>query len=186
MCTYLLDYGFKVAHTAYSETVFDQADVVADTPVFVDYASLYTRYPGAKFVYLERPLVDWVLSIRRLLKSMRKQWVRDSTVFEDDIKRCFQVVFPSFDRKTDFSDDYLQACYAKHQSAVLGFFADRPEQLLRLSLTQPDAGQELLTFCGGGGEEVARSHERLPHVNKGRRITYWNTTAHHNKIPSNV
>ena len=70
--------------------MIDQADVVADTPVFVDYASLCTRYPGAKFVYLERPLVDWILSIRRLLKSMRKQWVRDCTVFEDDINVAFR------------------------------------------------------------------------------------------------
>ena len=166
--------------------MIDQADVVADTPVFVDYASLCTRYPGAKFVYLERPLVDWILSIRRLLKSMRKQWVRDCTVSEDDIKRCFQVVFPSFDRKTDFSDDYLRACYAKHQSAVLGFFADRPEKILRLCLTEAGSGRELLRFCGAGDEDVGRSHEVLPHVNRGRRITYWDTITHHNKISSNV
>ena len=178
-CIYLLEHGYKVAHTAFSEAAFELADVVADTPVFTDYASLYSQYPNSKFIYLKRPLGDWLESIRRLLLSMRKRWVADSNFFEDDIKRCFLQVFPDFNIKKEFSNEYLLACYRKHQLAVDMFFEDKPEQLLSVDITQLGAGEKILTFCG---KAIGYSLNELPHVNKGRRITYWETIEHPNKV----
>jgi len=183
VCLYLLDCGLKVAHTAYTDGAFERADVIADTPVFVDYTMLYRRYPDAKFVYLERSMSDWIPSIRRLLQTMRKQWLRDCTFFEKDIKRCFQDVFPSFEEKKDFRNTYLHAAYDRHKVDILNFFADKPEQFLRLDIEQVGAGGILSQFCnveaGEGG------YDELPHVNKGRRIAYWASIEHDNKIASN-
>ncbi len=185
-CIYLLDQGFKVVHTAFSEAVFEQADVVADTPVFVDYPVLLARYPDAKFVYLERPLGEWLPSIRRLLGSMRKQWVRDKDVFEPEIRRCFAEVFPAFYERTEFSDAYLTDCYTKHQAAIHNTFSSFPEQLLCVDITQKAAAGALRKFCLGASALSAGSSEgeALPHVNKGRRITYWESVSHPNKVGS--
>lgn len=187
-CTYLLDQGFTVAHTAFSEAVFEQADVVADTPVFVDYPVLLARYPDAKFVYLERPLTQWLPSIRRLLGSMRKQWVRDKCVFEPEIRRCFTEVFPEFYKHTEFSDAYLSDCYATHKAAIVGAFSSLPEQLLCVDITQKGAATSLQHFCLGEGALLGNTGEgeALPHVNKGRRITYWESVSHRNKIDSKI
>lgn len=182
ICLYLLDCGLKVAHTAYSDRVFEQADVIADTPAFVDYPMLYNRYPDAKFVYLERSLPDWIPSIRRLLQTMRKQWLRDCMFFEKDIKRCFQYVFPGFEAKKDFKNTYLQAIYDCHKADVLNFFVDKPEQFLRLDIGQVGAGKMLRQFCGIEAQKCC--YDELPHVNKGRRIAYWASIEHDNKVAS--
>lgn len=183
VCLYLLECGFNVAHTAYTQATFKQADVIADTPVFTDYPSLYHCYPDAKFVYLERPMDTWLPSIRRLLQTMRKQWIRDHTFFEEDIRRCFQHVFPEFFTKKDFKNSYIQTCFHKHRMEVLNFFADKKEQLLILNLGDPGAGKILRCFCGASmvGSRVG---EDLPHVNKGRRIAYWQDIEHANKVSS--
>lgn len=170
-----------MAHTAFNQAVFDVADVVGDTPVFTDYPSLYSSYPEAKFIFLTRPQADWLASIRQLLQSMRKQWAKDDSFFEADIKRCFLAVFPSFYSKRDYSDEYLLASYAKHEAAVRDFFADKATQFLTIDITHANAGQRLLHFCGGPQRGAA---VELPHVNKGRRITYWATIEHENKIAS--
>ena len=52
----LLDYGFKVAHTAYTKRAFELADVISDAPCFADYQELDNIFPHSKFVYLDRPL----------------------------------------------------------------------------------------------------------------------------------
>ena len=182
ICLYMLDRGLKVAHTAYNDLVFEQADVIADTPVFVDYPTLYSRYPDAKFVYLERSMPTWIPSIRRLLQTMRKQWLRDCTFFEEDIKRCFKEVFPRFEGKKDFKNEYLYTNYDRHKTGVLNFFADKPEQFLRLDIEQTGAGGALSEFCGI--EVNKHCYNELPHVNKGRRIAFWAGIEHDNKIAS--
>lgn len=181
-CIHLLDY-FKVAHTAYSPNVFEFADVVADTPVFVDYPHLFQQYPRSKFIYLSRPAHSWIPSIRRLLHSMRKQWLRDESFFEADIKRCFTHVFSDFYRMREFSDDFLLDCYQRHHNAVMHFFADYPDQLLTLTLSDANAGNMLLDFCCPSRRE-SNASVLLPHVNMGRRITYWDSVEHSNKVGS--
>ncbi|MFL0809737.1 MAG: hypothetical protein K6L76_04925 [Agarilytica sp.] len=185
---YLLDQGFTVAHTAFSDMVFEQADVIADTPVFVDFPVLLERWPEAKFVYLERPIREWLPSIRRLLGSMRKQWVRDQGVFEPEIRRCFITAFPGFYSLTEFSDSYLRDCYVKHKASVRSTFDSKPNQILYVDISEKGAAASLRNFCLGGNASDGKNSEEiaLPHVNKGRRITYWEDVAHPNKIDSKL
>lgn len=182
-CIYLLELGFQVAHTAFNDEVFKKADVVADTPVFSDYSDLLVRYPDAKFIYLERPKGDWVLSIRRLLTSMRKQWKRDQDALHNEIWRSFNSVFPEFYSMREYSDDYLLKCYSDHESSVIEALATDEDRFLCLDITHADAANVLKSFCLAG-EGQAETEMDFPHVNMGRRITYWESVEHPNKVDS--
>ena len=183
-CLYLLDQGYKVAHTAYSGASFEHAQVIADTPVFVDYAALNERYTQTKFVYLERPVAAWLESIRRLLHSMRKQLARGKNIFEPDIVRCFHHVFPDFDAQARYSDEYLQDCYRRHKSDLLQYMKSTNTPCLQLDITDPNAGSVLHQYCSG--QATSELMEALPHVNRGRRISYWDSVEHENKVLSNL
>ncbi len=179
-CVFFLEQGCKVAHTAFNSRVIESADVVADTPVYVDYAQLHLRYPEAKFVYLERPIDQWLLSIRRLLKSMRKQFIKDVSVFDSEIVRCFNSVFPEFYRLANMSDDYLMHCQEQHKAAVRKYFGDKKSSLLIVDITSEKVCSELNAFCFG--KTLTKNPCHFPHVNKNRRITYWDDIDHQNKI----
>ena len=66
----LLDYQLNVAHTALTKQAFATADVITDTPCFVDYPHLDQLFPGAYFVYSERKITDWIPSIQMLLTKI--------------------------------------------------------------------------------------------------------------------
>lgn len=193
-CVHLLGVGLRVAHTAYSSYTIPQADVTADTPIFCDYAQLQASYPDARFVYLQRPIEGWLLSIRRLLSSMRKQWARDKSVFEPDIQRCFQIVFPHFDTLSEYSDRYLLECYTAHKNRLNQYFVvhiRQPSRLITLDITTAGAGDALAGFCTQQIHTQAEVNHwsaskggALPRVNMGRRITYWECIQHPNKIAS--
>jgi hypothetical protein len=40
ICSVMLELGYSVAHTAYTQKTFDNAQVIADTPIFADYKQL--------------------------------------------------------------------------------------------------------------------------------------------------
>ncbi|WP_370980983.1 sulfotransferase [Agaribacterium sp. ZY112] len=178
-CLYLLDCGLKVAHTAYNHAAIEAADVIADTPVFVDYAELALRYPNARFVYLERPLDEWTASIKRLLGSMRKQWHKPDGILNPVLKRCFQNCFPKFESNMPHSHTYLQQCYLEHREKLEVFVNANRKEILFLPIKDEDAGSRLAQFCDT--THINNDHA-LPHVNKGRRISYWQAVEHNNKI----
>lgn len=199
-CIFLLNHNFKVAHTAFNQHTICEADVIADTPVFVDYPALYRRFPDARFIYLTRPMPQWVLSIRRLLKSMRKHWRKEGHLFRLDIQRCFELSFPEFLSGKDLSDAYLRQCYKTHEQNLFKFVDENNIPCVVLDIAHPDTPQEMIEFCKqnseGHSSQCHRAHQlnapvsdaavetpnRLPHVNQGRRITYWDDVVHPNKI----
>ena len=63
VCVAMLELGFKTAHTAYTNQAMNDAQVIADTPVFCDYQLLDKTYPNAKFIYLTREFSSWLPSI---------------------------------------------------------------------------------------------------------------------------
>ncbi len=179
-CLFLLDHGFKVAHTAFSREAIAAADVIADTPVFADYEVLAERYPGSKFLYLERPMDDWIRSITRLLKSMRRQWAKAGHLFEPDIERCFAQAFPGFIQRRQLDEHYLRHCFQAHSAKLRQFISTKSETLFSAQITNENFGSELLTFLDVDPSRVERD---FPHVNKGRRVSFWHSIKHTNKIP---
>lgn len=143
----LLDYGFKVAHTAYTKQAFQLADVISDAPCFSDYQQLDTLFPNAKFVYLDRGLDEWIPSIQRLLVKMEAGLDLKAGVFNPVLKRCFNDVFSLSTVKDPVNIEHLKSCYLTHKKAVMTYFAGR-DDLLTINVSHQGSLGELLRFIG--------------------------------------
>lgn len=179
LCSTFLSLGYKVAHTAYIEKAFREAQVIADTPIFHCYPYLDANYPNAKFIYLERNLESWIPSIKQLLLRMYKNVVREDGGFNPMIKKCFSEIFSPFTLENIQSDNFLLKQYHQHQQVVYDYFQGREQDLLTLNLTDPKAMQNLLTFLNINSE-ITHFH----HLNKQGKVTAWNDINHPLKVSS--
>jgi hypothetical protein len=175
----LLDYGFKVAHTAYTKQAFALADVISDAPCFCDYQQLDKLFPHSKFVYLERALIDWLPSIQMLLHKMQANLNPQSGSFNPVLKRCFNHTFSLLENENLLSKQHLEACYTKHQQDVMSYFADRND-FLRLYISKKDSFSQLLSFLGIEYDGSAN----FPQLNIGKQVDSWKQYKHPNKVNS--
>ncbi|WP_298775312.1 sulfotransferase [uncultured Shewanella sp.] len=143
----LLDYGLKVAHTAYTKQTFQLADVISDAPCFSDYQQLDKLFPSSKFIYLDRTLDEWLPSIQRLLLKMKAGLDVKAGVFNPVLKRSFNEVFSLSIASDPLSIEHLRSCYLVHKKAVMTYFADR-DDLLTINVSHQGSLGELLKFIG--------------------------------------
>lgn len=176
----LLDYGFNVAHTAFTKQAFHLADVVADAPCFSDYQQLDGLFPGSKFVYLERDPHKWLPSIHMLLTKMQSKIHLKTGSFSPVLKRSFHAIFGDLDEADAFSEARLQHCYATHQAQVFDYFKGR-DDFLKLDVSQENGLGLLLDFL----KITHASPLNFPHVNKGKFVDHWKDTKHANKVNPN-
>lgn len=181
----LLDYGFNVAHTAYTKRAFELADVISDSPCFCDYAQLDKLFPGSKFVYLERELALWVPSMQMLINKMQVNLELKSGIFNPVLKRTFNDIFKL--STTAFPDDkaHLEKCYQQHKQQVLTYFANR-DDLVCIDVSKPNSLGELLSFIGVSTAPALDSELNFPHLNVGRKVACWKEHKHPNKVNSNA
>lgn len=197
----LLDYGFKVAHTAYTKRAFEVADVISDSPCFSDYQQLDKLFPGSKFVYLERELAGWLPSIQMLLKKMQLNLDLKTGVFNPVMKRSFNDVFALSTVNDPFSHEHLQSCYLAHKKAVMDYFTDR-DDLLMINVSHQGSLGVLLHFIdvipddaeisssagmlvGLENTDKTPSYLSFPHLNKGKHVADWREYKHPNKVNPN-
>lgn len=176
----LLDYGYSVAHTAFTQHAFELADVVSDAPCFSDYHQLDLLFPDSKFVYLERDLNAWLISVRRLLFKMRFNLIDKSGHFNPVLKRSFYEVFGELSDVNLLDDDYLSNCYYSHREGVLKYFKNR-EDFLNINISEPGSLSELLMFLG---VENVDSSDFL-RLNVGKQVDAWKQYKHPLKVNSN-
>jgi len=181
LCMLFLELGYKVAHTAFNEKVFEEADVVADTPIFLDYPALDSQFSNSQFIYLRRDMSLWMPSIQRLLRSMRKKSLRDPHALHPEIHRCFEGVFPAFKTMARHEERYVSMCYLKHYQAAARFFAGR-DNWLEIDVSAPDTIEKLTQFVRR--KNWSNGTLEMPHVNRERRIRYWDDVVHPNKVSS--
>ncbi len=179
VCSKFLQLGFTVAHTAYTQETFEQAQVIADTPVFCDYQQLAQYYPNSQFIYLTRTMESWLPSIKQLLQRMYTNVTRSDGGFNPIIKRCYQEVFSPFNEKNINSDEFLTACYQRHAQQVNEYFSTMPERFFTLDVSQPESFNNLHQFLQL--PEMIQSFEQL---NIGGKITAWKDLTHPNKVAS--
>ena len=191
ICSKFIELGFKVAHTAYTERTFEQAQVIADTPVFSDFESLDSFYPKSKFIYLERDLSLWLPSIKQLLQRMSHNIQRDDGGFNPYIKQSYQEIFSPFTDENIKCDEFLKACYLKHQARVLNYFKHRPEDLLTIDISDKESLSKLIGFLSLSQEMSQCQFNKLnlekPNfgkLNVGGKVTAWKDLKHPNKIES--
>ncbi len=182
LCTTMLELGFTTAHTAYTKQAINEAQALADSPIFCDFKHLDKYYPNSKFIYLERDLTFWLPSIRQLLKRMLVNLQRSDGGFNIHIKRSFQTIFDGLNEARLEQDSFLQSCYQNHKTSVLNYFKKRPEDLLLINLSQEGDFKRLLHFLDIDASKSQIKH--FPHINKAGKVTAWKQIKHPLKIES--
>jgi len=175
----LLD-NFKVAHTAYTKRAFELADVISDCPCFSDYQQLDKLFPESKFIYLQRPLEQWLPSTQRLLNKMLPS-LNGKAYVNPILKRSFEQTFNLNNTDNPLNGAHLTACYQRHEQVVIDYFHDR-DDLLTIDISQPNSLPQLLGFLG----LEYSGDEQFPHLNIGTRVDNWKEIKHPNKVNANI
>ena len=179
VCAAMLDLGLKVAHTAYTQKTFEQAQVIADTPIFCDYQILDSYYPNSRFIYLERAAHLWLPSIKQLLARMQKNILRADGGFNTIIKRCYQQVFTPFTEENIQQESFLLNCYQQHHKDVKSYFNKRSQDLLCLDISKDDSYSQLLSFL-----VIENTGGDFQQMNIAGKVTAWNDLKDLNKVSS--
>lgn len=180
-CAAMLDLGFTVAHTAYTEKSMTDAQVIADTPIFCDYKKLHQQHSDAKFIYLTRSRELWIPSIQQLLQRMHKNVTRIDGGFNPILKRCFQKIFSPLTIENIASDSFLENCYLRHEQEITSYFSGQPEKLLTIDVSDVDSYMALTDFLDLN--VPVKTFERM---NIGGKITAWNGIKHPLKVDANL
>jgi len=171
---------FKVAHTAYTKRAFELADVISDCPCFSDYQQLDSLFPNSKFVYLQRPLAQWLPSIQMLLGKMLPH-LNGETYVNPILKRSFSQTFELNNVGNPLDITHLTSCYQQHEQEVIDYFNGQ-NNLLSIDVSHPESLTKLLAFLGLQGG----NNEQFPHLNIGKRVDNWKSFKHPNKVNSNA
>jgi hypothetical protein len=175
----LLDYGFKVAHTAYTKRAFELADVISDAPCFSDYEQLDKLFPNSKFVYLDRVLEKWVPSMQMLLQKMLPELEPKTGYLNPVLKRCFNKTFALSTTSNPLDKQHLEMCYRNHYQAVATYFAIRSD-FLTIDVSQEGSLKTLLQFLDIANQNA----DNFPKLNIGKQVDSWKECKHPNKINS--
>ena len=175
----LLDYGFKVAHTAYTKRAFELADVISDAPCFSDYPQLDKIFPNSKFVYLERTLEYWVPSMQMLLHKMLPELNPKNGYLNPVLKRSIRNVFALSETTNPLTALHLETCYLAHQQKVIEYFSDRND-FVKLDISENGSLKGLLSFLNIEDENASE----FPRLNVGKLVNDWQQLKHPNKINS--
>jgi len=179
ICSALLNEGLTVAHTAYTDKTFEDAQVLADTPIYCDYQALDKHYPNSKFVVLTRQPEAWLPSIKQLLLRMFVNVTRDDGGFNPIIKRSFTSIFAPFTKENIENDDFLLQCYNKHLAEIESHFNGREDDVIYVEVSNDADYSKLCDFL-----KIKSQHSAFPHLNIGGKVTAWSDIKDKNKIAS--
>ena len=182
ICAAMLELGFRVAHTAYTDRAFSEAQVLADTPIFCDYQHLDSAYPDAKFIYLSRAMDKWLPSIKQLLARMHSNLIRDDGGFNPIIKRCYQEIFTPYSLDNINNVEFLAQCYQQHETQVQQYFTDRDSNFLSLDISDSESYNQLLSFLNFPESEIVSSG--FKRLNVGGKVTAWKDIKSSLKVDS--
>jgi len=124
--------GFSAVHNPTRIEEIEIYDVAADLLVADTFEMLDVMFPGSKFVYTVRERTRWLESCRR---HWRKKGEIDNTRRELR-RRLYGII--------DFNPDLFAQAYDRHESRVLSYFMERPDDLLVLDICGGGAGWEVL------------------------------------------
>lgn len=115
--------------------VMERVDSVDDLPwLKKDFFPLIdNRFPGSRFIYLERDVETW--------KKSLTTWTMKVTNRAPDLEGA-------------------TAAFIDHKNFVDDYFANRPDDLLRLNVRDPEAFEKLARFVGR-----TKPEENFPHAN---------------------
>lgn len=136
LCDALNLLGYDMLHYP-PESIFDAVERCsgcADIPTAFHYKALDENFPNSKFVLTVRDRTKWLQSA---LKHFER---RPTSTLNDWGKKMRKAVYGS---EHPSAADFLRT-YEKHEREVLEYFADRPDDLLILNIT--DATDDAATW----------------------------------------
>lgn len=113
-------------------------------------------YPGSKFILTERDSAEqWYQSITRFHSKLFGQNgnlpTADDLRNADYVRKGYMYNIITLHGTTDddpYNKDVMMAHYERHNREVKAYFADRPDDLLVINVSQPGAYQKFLSFLG--------------------------------------
>ncbi len=126
--------GFNSKHYPRSLEDFEKYDVLSDIPVSCRYRELDVLFPGSKFILTIRNLDSWLNNRSRKPADLHQKslWVRETRL------RTYGV--PNYQE-----DIYIQR-YKEFHDGVSEYFANRPNDLLRMNIIEGDGWEALCPF----------------------------------------
>ena len=109
------------------EAFLGGADAFTDNPIPFVYQRLDELCPGSKFVHTTRPVDDW-------LRSMRWLFGQGIERLSPEMRKIGHEVHQAVYGITTFDPDVLRRVHADHALGVAEYFADRPDDLLNVTL----------------------------------------------------
>ena len=182
VCLAALEQGLKTAHNAYTSNAFTQAEVIADTPIFCDYQELDKQFPNSRFIYLTRDSATWIPSIKQLLQRMMVNLQRVDGGFNPHLKRCYNNVFFPLTPENIEQDDFLSACYQRHQQGIYQYFKHREQDLLTIDVSHDDSYLKLLSFLDIAHDKARPDGFKV--INIGGKVRAWQGLNHVLKVES--
>ena len=182
VCLAALEQGLKTAHNAYTSNAFTQAEVIADTPIFCDYQELDKQFPNSRFIYLTRDSATWIPSIKQLLQRMMVNLQRVDGGFNPHLKRCYNNVFFPLTPENIEQDDFLYACYQRHQQGIYQYFKHREQDLLTIDVSHDDSYLKLLSFLDIAHDKARPDGFKV--INIGGKVRAWQGLNHVLKVES--
>jgi len=110
-----------------------------DLPTPIYYPQLDERYPGAKFILLERNVDDWLDSIRRQWQGTSKP--SNKTLLRDMVRIAVYGT-------AQFNPSRMRYVYNTHIANTKAYFSDRPDDFISMDITAGDGWEKLCSFLG--------------------------------------
>jgi hypothetical protein len=146
--------GWKSIHWPTThDLLYGDLPAATDECVSAVYKYLDFRFPGSKFILTERDEEDWVRSTAKHRHDVltpeylhRLQFGRDAS----NERRYTEVVFTQMALygTLPFDETKFRHGYRAYHADVAQYFADRPQDLLRLRICDGDGWEKLAPFLG--------------------------------------
>lgn len=144
------DFGFTAVHYPASMAEIDEHFFCNDTTISARFEELDRLYPNAKFIYTTRSTHRWARScMNRFAMDERLAVIRN---MPQPIKQWFDAAdlslygYDQLGLATMAEEEFI-AAYHRYDSRVKHYFAERPEDLLTLNLTDSNT-YPLTAFIG--------------------------------------
>jgi hypothetical protein len=141
--------GYRVKKFPLSMEDIESYDGATDTSVCTWYRQLDKKYPGSRYIYTTREKHSW-------LRSCEAMWQRQGAYFAENpfLRNVHERLFAT----SDFSAPLFSAAYDRYDAQVRSYFANRPNDLLTLSLESERKWEILCNFLNTSVAQIPWPH----------------------------
>lgn len=120
----------------------EQYYAFCDNPIPMLYKELDKAYPGSKFILTTRSLINWISSVKGLYDpKVNPHYDWDKQPWTNQIHRALYG-------RTDFDEKTMISRYLTHNTDVVDYFQDRPQDFLIMRMDEGAGYPELCNFLG--------------------------------------